>query len=235
MLTVMGAAAVDFLPVRVLRLSPPKRGVRPAADVSPTSTELASRRTLHSKLPAVVAATKLAPRPGHPTHGVAHLRATDRAAKLGPYTAVSAADRREPGIGMIYTRPFRVATMAGATNREPVSTGLADGPAPLLFSAAQAVAQDLGLIDRLAQQVHQPEAPTWRCGRCSEPWPCAHACRDLLNELGWARLVIYVTAMLQRAAGDLADVGPAVLWTRFVGWTDPAAIRDWLPGGDFPQ
>lgn len=57
---------------------------------------------------------------------------------------------------------------------------------------------------------------------CREPWPCAPAKVELLEEYGAERtsLLIYLSLQMIDAIDDMAANGraPADLYLRFVGW-----------------
>jgi hypothetical protein len=65
--------------------------------------------------------------------------------------------------------------------------------------------------------------PSWDCGVCGQPWPCANAKEDLVHEFDRFRsvLTIFMAAQMYDAFDDLAGLGklpPAHLYERFLGW-----------------
>lgn len=104
---------------------------------------------------------------------------------------------------------------------EPSDVDWGENSPPLPLSVMMAAVKDLGLISRLSQHLHNPRTPTWDCRSCSEPWPCAQARQELVLDLGWVRVSIYLAVMMERAAGDLQGVYPHQLWNRFIEWTYP--------------
>jgi hypothetical protein len=90
-------------------------------------------------------------------------------------------------------------------------------PEPALLAAVG----DLDLVQRLREHVHMPTLPHWSCNMCPEPWPCAAAKQELLLDLGWVRLPVYCSILLEQAAHDLTEADPRELWARFIAWTHP--------------
>jgi hypothetical protein len=88
-------------------------------------------------------------------------------------------------------------------------------------SALLAAVGDLDLVHRLREHVHMPVVPRWSCIMCLEVWPCAAAKQELLLDLGWVRLPVYCSILLEQAAHDLPEAYPHDLWTRFIAWTHP--------------
>ena len=91
-------------------------------------------------------------------------------------------------------------------------------PEPAVLAA---VGEDFDLVDRIRKHVHAPQSPRWSCGACAEPWPCTEAKQELLLDLGWVRLAVYCSVLLERAVRDLPEADPFVLWDRFIAWTHP--------------
>ncbi len=76
---------------------------------------------------------------------------------------------------------------------------------------------------------HEPEQPSWECGSCGRPWPCAPAKRQLLADFAGrpGDLVVDLAGRCRIATADLCGargVDPR-LFHRFAGWID-AAVRD---------
>ena len=67
---------------------------------------------------------------------------------------------------------------------------------------------------------HTPSRPTWRCAACGIAWPCSPAKLRLLGEYRTDRaaLLIYLATLQTEAAEQLADIPPARLADRFIGW-----------------
>jgi hypothetical protein len=66
---------------------------------------------------------------------------------------------------------------------------------------------------------HSPERPSWHCRACGEPWPCAPAREQLVEETGggtilaiqcWVYFDLYVRDM---GNGPLGEA-----FQRFIGW-----------------
>jgi hypothetical protein len=114
-----------------------------------------------------------------------------------------------------------LAASVGGTHHAGHSTELVDNLLPLPSRVMVAAVGDFDLVGRLTQHLHQPVRPGWSCGRCSEPWPCDQARQDLVMDLGWKRVPIYLAVMMEHAAGDLNDARPNQLWERFIEWTYP--------------
>jgi len=68
---------------------------------------------------------------------------------------------------------------------------------------------------------HNPVRPTWQCGGCGDPWPCASRRQQLLAEYLGARvsLTLYVTALFVDACRDMPSAPAGDLYQRFLGWT----------------
>lgn len=76
---------------------------------------------------------------------------------------------------------------------------------------------------------HLPRRPGWDCVVCQEPWPCAPAKADLLDEYGAERtsLVLYLSLQMIEAIDDIAATrkAPSDLYLRFIGWARPGGQR----------
>ena len=86
---------------------------------------------------------------------------------------------------------------------------------------------------------HAPEYPSWECGACLQPWPCANAKTLLFGEFHDfpAVLAVYMSAQMGNAVLDLTADGsppPPDLYDRFLAWTrlDSSKPR---PGNGFPK
>ena len=71
---------------------------------------------------------------------------------------------------------------------------------------------------------HAPEYPSWDCGACLQPWPCANAKTLLFGEFHEfpAVLAVYMSAQMGNAVLDLTADGsppPPDLYDRFLAWT----------------
>jgi hypothetical protein len=87
---------------------------------------------------------------------------------------------------------------------------------------------------------HIGERPTWDCGACTKPWPCANAKNRLIAEFQGlpSVLAIYMSALMCEALIDLTAHGaeaPPDLHDRFLSWisvasTKPRASRAFPPG-----
>ena len=71
---------------------------------------------------------------------------------------------------------------------------------------------------------HLYRRPGWECRVCQQPWPCATAKADLLEEFRTlpSVLTIYMSAQMYDALIDLTSHGqqaPPDLYERFLGWT----------------
>ncbi len=77
---------------------------------------------------------------------------------------------------------------------------------------------------------HLPRRPGWDWVICREPWPCAPARVDLLEEYGVDRtgLVLYLSLQMIDAIDDMATGGkaPSDLHRRFIDWARPGPQRD---------
>ncbi len=78
--------------------------------------------------------------------------------------------------------------------------------------------------------IHSGERPTWDCESCGQPWPCANAKEQLLQEFhGYPSvLAVYMSAQMCEAVLDLTAHGaepPADLYERFLSWIHFAASR----------
>lgn len=91
----------------------------------------------------------------------------------------------------------------------------------LPYSVVLAAVGDFDLVNRLSQHQHFPLRPGWSCSSCPAQWPCLTAKQDLLLDLGWVRLAVYCSVLLERAVKDLPDTRPRDLWARFIEWTFP--------------
>ena len=70
---------------------------------------------------------------------------------------------------------------------------------------------------------HLHDRPAWDCRVCRNPWPCANAKADLLEEFRSfpSVLTIYLSAQMYDALGDLTSHGeppPPDLYERFLSW-----------------
>ena len=70
---------------------------------------------------------------------------------------------------------------------------------------------------------HLHDRPAWDCRVCRQPWPCANAKSDLLQEFRSfpSVLTIYMSAQMYDALGDLTSRGeptPPDLYERFLSW-----------------
>jgi hypothetical protein len=77
---------------------------------------------------------------------------------------------------------------------------------------------------------HSGERPTWDCDACTQPWPCANAKDELLQEFhGYPSvLAVYMSAQMCEAVLDLTAHGaepPADLYERFLSWIHLASTR----------
>ncbi|WP_326560492.1 hypothetical protein [Micromonospora sp. NBC_01796] len=74
---------------------------------------------------------------------------------------------------------------------------------------------------------HRPD-PAWNCGDCGELWPCP-VFRGRLRSLyrgDTEKLTTFMRHFRERAAVDLADLPPAQIEARFLGWiSDPPPRR----------
>jgi hypothetical protein len=73
---------------------------------------------------------------------------------------------------------------------------------------------------------HVGAGPSWDCGACGRPWPCANGKESLLEEFRDhpSVLTIYLSTHLSQATLDLTAHGedvPADLYERFLGWVRP--------------
>lgn len=99
--------------------------------------------------------------------------------------------------------------------------GRSAGDPPLPAALLWAAVGDLDVIDRLRRHVHQVCIPDWSCSSCGSAWPCDTARRELLFDLGWSKLSIYCSVLMERAARDFTAIEPRILWQRFLEWTEP--------------
>lgn len=112
-------------------------------------------------------------------------------------------------------------TIAGDGGQTVSESGWVGGTPPLPAALLWAAVGDLDVIERLRKHVHQVYIPDWFCSSCGSTWPCEIARNDLLLDLGWSKLAIYCSVLMERAARDLAALSPQVLWRRFLEWTEP--------------
>ncbi|MFI7547725.1 hypothetical protein [Actinoplanes sp. NPDC049599] len=82
---------------------------------------------------------------------------------------------------------------------------------------------------------HLGDRPSWDCLACTQPWPCAHAKDELLNEFRRfpSSLTIYMSSFLCEALNDLTAHGeapPPDLYERFLSWVRPSTAG--LPAGE---
>jgi len=77
-----------------------------------------------------------------------------------------------------------------------------------------------------ARTEHDAGRPSWDCRVCGQPWPCANAKVDLVEEYEQSRtmLILFMAACLAEAIDDLSAGGasPADLYDRFLNWVRPA-------------
>jgi hypothetical protein len=68
--------------------------------------------------------------------------------------------------------------------------------------------------------VHNPLRPSWRCGGCGDPWPCATRQQQLVAEYDNAivSLHLYLTAVFVDAVQDAPTAPAGELYRRFLGW-----------------
>lgn len=92
---------------------------------------------------------------------------------------------------------------------------------PLPRDVLMAAIKDFDLVGRLSRHQHQPTGPTWECTTCYALWPCDDARRELVLDLGWVRVPIFMAVMMERAAGEVTNTYPHQLWDRFIKWTYP--------------
>ena len=77
---------------------------------------------------------------------------------------------------------------------------------------------------------HIAARPSWDCGTCDQPWPCANAKTDLTDEFAGnsTALSVYLAGCFHDAMNDLTSRGeptPADLYERFLGWIRPTPAR----------
>lgn len=123
----------------------------------------------------------------------------------------------EPSISLL-GHGLMIAEDGGQTVSE---SGLSGGAPPLPAALLSAAVGDLDVIERLRKHVHQVRIPEWLCSSCGMSWPCETARHDLLVDLGWSKLAIYCSVVMERAARDLQAMSPRLLWLRFLEWTEP--------------
>jgi hypothetical protein len=74
---------------------------------------------------------------------------------------------------------------------------------------------------------HLRDRPSWDCLACTQPWPCAHAKDELLNEFHRhpSSLTVYMSSYMCEAMNDLTAHGeepPPDLYERFLSWVRPS-------------
>ncbi len=76
---------------------------------------------------------------------------------------------------------------------------------------------------------HMAARPSWDCSACDQPWPCANAKTNMLDEYAGnlTALTVYLAGCFQDATHELTSHGrsaPVDLYERFLGWM-PASSR----------
>ena len=68
--------------------------------------------------------------------------------------------------------------------------------------------------------IHLAARPSWRCRTCDDEWPCGTRRTQLLAEYGTTSvsLVLFLSACLLDAIGDLPNWPAGMLYWRFLGW-----------------
>lgn len=87
--------------------------------------------------------------------------------------------------------------------------------------AAEVRAGIAAVVERTGDPGHTPQADTFMCTACGQPWPCPPARQHLINEFpSRPELSMAMAAEMEHAVRVLpADVTPAELFDRFLGWT----------------
>jgi hypothetical protein len=77
---------------------------------------------------------------------------------------------------------------------------------------------------------HDAGRPGWDCRVCGDPWPCASAKVDLVQQFAGGRtmLILFLSSCMVEAIDDLRCTGgsPAQLYDRFLGWVHAATSGD---------
>jgi hypothetical protein len=75
---------------------------------------------------------------------------------------------------------------------------------------------------------HDADRPSWQCRVCDQPWPCANAKIDLVEQYHRSRmmLTLFMSSCMAEAIDDLrwGSGSPAGLYDRFLGWVRPASV-----------
>ncbi|RZU51830.1 hypothetical protein EV385_3666 [Krasilnikovia cinnamomea] len=73
-----------------------------------------------------------------------------------------------------------------------------------------------------ARSSHRYTRPSWDCAACGEPWPCAPARAELIDQYAQAKLslAIHLGSVLVEAIDDFVGrPGPVPdLYSRILGW-----------------
>ena len=69
---------------------------------------------------------------------------------------------------------------------------------------------------------HLPRRPEWVCVADRDVWPCPWARAVLVEAVDVLAVERLMVVYLGLAARDISD--PAVLWGRFLAWTQPGSV-----------
>lgn len=70
----------------------------------------------------------------------------------------------------------------------------------------------------LAEVIHAPERPSWRCRGCGTPWPCAPAKADLIATTDLVGRVIYMGLHVGDLMSDQPTLDSEAVFDRLLGW-----------------
>jgi hypothetical protein len=68
------------------------------------------------------------------------------------------------------------------------------------------------------QHDHEPDAASYDCRVCAEPWPCEAAREDWLHTMTPTQLRINQWIALEQAYPVLEGMSHRDAWDRFLGW-----------------